>query len=360
MTLHGSPVSHDFDVAVSFAGEDRGLVEAVVTQLQRAGVRVFYDDDQAAAMWGEDLIEYFDQVYRLRSRYVVLFISRHYAVKMWPRHERRSALAAGLELSEPYVLPIRLDDTALPGLRPTVGYLDARRVGPAGIVAAISAKLSGTLVARPRERISAVPRDEAGRQLLLLERPPLWEHFYLAAQLLHERELVHPMYRDHRLRYAPRTGQVVPRGQIFDFMKVTADEVARLTSTLMQLMSPQAQDAALGPPGHPGDPAQIAHLAARWNGIFVGFMQWAARLRGASVPSDAQPAIDALAAYVDEPIEAYVAFVGRFAVQIESLSRRVAAGETGIVASQVLELEISPHVVAAFRAELKKLRRRWR
>jgi len=111
MTLHGSPASREFDVAVSFVGEDRGLVEAVVIQLQRSGVRVFYDDDQTAAMWGADLIEYFDQVYRQRSRYVVIFISRYYAAKMWPRHERRSALARGLELSEPYVLPVRLDDT---------------------------------------------------------------------------------------------------------------------------------------------------------------------------------------------------------------------------------------------------------
>jgi len=167
MTHAGSPPAHEFDVAMSFAGDDRGFVEAVVTQLQRSGVRVFYDDDQTTAMWGADLIEYLDQIYRLRSRYVVIFISRHYAAKMWPRHERRSALARGLELSEPYVLPIRLDDTPLDGLRPTVGYLDARQVGPAGIVAAILGKLSGTLVPRPRQPITTVPRDEAGRQLLL-------------------------------------------------------------------------------------------------------------------------------------------------------------------------------------------------
>ena len=73
---------------------------------------------------------------------------------------------------------------------------------------AVSAKLSGTLVIKPRE-ITGVPRDEVGRQLLLFERPSGWEYLYLAAQLLHERDLVEPIYRDHKLRYASSTGTVV-------------------------------------------------------------------------------------------------------------------------------------------------------
>lgn len=359
MTLHGAPASHEFDVAVSFAGEDRGLVEAVVTQLQRSGVRVFYDDDQAAAMWGEDLIEYFDQIYRLKSRYAILFVSRHYAAKMWTRHERRSALARGLEQSEPYVLPIRLDDTVLDGLRPTVGYLDARHAGLVDIVEAVSAKLSGTLVIRPRE-ITGVPRDEAGRQLLLFERPPSWEYLYLVAQLLHQRDLVEPMYRDHRLRYAPRTGTVVVREQVYDFMSVALNDAQRLMSTMTQLMTPEAQASAVGPPGQPGNAESIAHLATRWNSVYVDLMQWAARLRGASTPSEVHAAVDALAAYVDGAIEAYRAFIERFAAQLEGLPQRLAAGEEGIVLQMTLTVAISPHASAALDAEMRKLDRRWK
>jgi hypothetical protein len=359
MTLQDAPASHEFDVAVSFASEDRGLVEAVVTQLQRSGVRVFYDDDQTAAMWGEDLIEYFDQIYRLKSRYAVLFISHHYAAKMWTRHERRSALARGLQQSEPYVLPIRLDDTALDGLRPTVGYLDARRVGLDGIVDAVLAKLSGTLVITPRE-ITGVPRDEVGRQLLLFERPPSWEHLYLVAQLLHERDLAEPMYRDHRLRYAAGTGTVVPRDNVYDFMSMALNDAQRLMRTLTQLMSPEAQDSAVGLPGQPGDPAAIAHLAARINSVYVDLMRWAARLRGASAPSEFHAALDALAAIVDEPIEAYRAFIERFAAQLEGLPQRLAAGEIGIELELTLTVDISQQSMAALDAEMMKLDPRWK
>jgi len=98
--------SSEFDVALSFAGEEREYVEDVADALKAAGVKVFLDSDYLADTWGEDLVEYFDAIYRTRSRYAVLFISRHYAEKAWPRAERRSALARALEQRSPYVLPV--------------------------------------------------------------------------------------------------------------------------------------------------------------------------------------------------------------------------------------------------------------
>ena len=51
---------------------------------------------------------------------------RGIADKAWARHERRSALTKALHLRREYILPIRFDDTILPGLDPDIGYL---RVG---------------------------------------------------------------------------------------------------------------------------------------------------------------------------------------------------------------------------------------
>jgi len=67
-------------------------------------------------------------------------------------------------------------------------------------------------------------------------------------------------------------------------------------------LAPEAQASALGLPGQSGDAEAIAHLAARWNSIYVDLMQWAARLRGASTPSECHAAMDALAAIVDSPM----------------------------------------------------------
>ncbi|MBO9533768.1 MAG: TIR domain-containing protein [Solirubrobacteraceae bacterium] len=141
-TTDRSRVEVAYDVCLSFAGEQRDYVEMVAGQLKAAGLTVFYDQDEeiAATMWGKDLGEFLDQIYREASRFCLMFISEAYAAKSWTRHERRSALARALEQDE-YVLPARFDDTELPGLRPTVAYLDLREVAPATLVRFVVEKL---------------------------------------------------------------------------------------------------------------------------------------------------------------------------------------------------------------------------
>lgn len=122
--------SFEFDVVLSFAGEDRDYVEAVAHRLKEAGVSVFYDDFEQVNLWGEDLVIHFDEVYRTKARYCVIFISRHYRDKAWTTHELRSALARALEERQAYLLPARFDDTEIPGVRPTIHYIDLRNLTP--------------------------------------------------------------------------------------------------------------------------------------------------------------------------------------------------------------------------------------
>lgn len=136
-----APGEYDYDVCLTFAGEERSYVEMVADLLKERGLRVFYDRDAKGKLWGKDLVEHFDYIYRQASRYCVMFISEAYAAKPWARHERRSALARALEEEEEYILPARFDDTELPGLRPTIHYLDLREIAPATLVEFIVEKL---------------------------------------------------------------------------------------------------------------------------------------------------------------------------------------------------------------------------
>ncbi len=122
----------NFDVAFSFAGEDRDFVEKVYRDLKDEGVNVFYDFDEEITndLWGKELVEELDDVYRKRSKCVVMFISENYARKVWTRHERRSALAKAINEKREYVLPARFDDTDLPGLLPTIAYVDLKNKTP--------------------------------------------------------------------------------------------------------------------------------------------------------------------------------------------------------------------------------------
>jgi hypothetical protein len=113
-----------FDVAISFAGTERPHAQQLAVALRTRGIAVFYDNFYAEELWGKDLAAFFDDVFRKRASYCVMFISREYADRMWTTHERKSAMArAVVERQREYILPIRVDDTDLPGLPSSIGHL---------------------------------------------------------------------------------------------------------------------------------------------------------------------------------------------------------------------------------------------
>ena len=130
-----------YDVVLSFAGEDRSYVEQVAEALVARDVVVFYDKFEEAALWGKNLAEHFEQVYSKHARYCVMFISRHYADKVWTRHERRSALIRAMAENVEYVLPARFDDTEIPGLHSSIGYADLRAKTPQELSTLVLQKL---------------------------------------------------------------------------------------------------------------------------------------------------------------------------------------------------------------------------
>jgi len=139
-----TPTEKEYDVALSFAGEDRPYVSQVAEILRAYGVRIFYDVYEQHSLWGKDLYTHLDDVYRIRSRFCVMFLSRHYRAKLWTNHERKSAQARAFEESGDYILPVRLDNTEIPGVRPTTGYLDGSKLNPTEVANLICAKLGIT------------------------------------------------------------------------------------------------------------------------------------------------------------------------------------------------------------------------
>ncbi|GEJ58844.1 toll/interleukin-1 receptor domain-containing protein [Anaeromyxobacter diazotrophicus] len=122
------PDTFEFDVALSFAGEDRHYVEKVARDLRTMGFKVFYDKYEQITLWGKDLYVHLSEIYSRRARYSVLFISRHYARKVWTNHERRAAQSRAFSESSETILPARFDATEIPGLLPTVGYVSLQNL----------------------------------------------------------------------------------------------------------------------------------------------------------------------------------------------------------------------------------------
>jgi len=130
-----------YEIALSFAGEDRSFVDEVARQLQKMGVKVFYDHFETVTLLGKDLAAHFAEIYGKEASYCAMFISKAYAGKAWPQFERQHAQARALALKREYILPLRLDDSEVPGLASTIGYIDIRTMNSATVAAILFRKI---------------------------------------------------------------------------------------------------------------------------------------------------------------------------------------------------------------------------
>jgi tetratricopeptide (TPR) repeat protein len=147
-----------FDVALSFAGEDREVARLIASGLKDLGVKAFYDDDEQADLLGENLYEYLADLYSNRASYCIVIVSKDYVKKRWTRHEWRASQERALaSIDEAYILPLRLDDAELPGLLSTVGFLDLRKVDVERAIQIIAMKIQSA--ARYNRKIQAAEQS---------------------------------------------------------------------------------------------------------------------------------------------------------------------------------------------------------
>lgn len=346
---------HEFDIAVSFAGENRAYVEEIVHGVKAAGYKVFYDDDHVADMWGQDGVEYLNKVYLKRARYVVMFASRHYAEKMWTRIERRSSLARAATERSAYILPVRLDDTELDGLLPTTIYVEANRLGTDGLIDLIKTKLAGSSPVAPTAAVldDRVPRTQEGIEALIAERPVGWEFRLYAAILNAGIGALEDKYRDHAMEFAPRNTQYVLTEELPAFGSAAVDQVMSIIANVAVVLEPRVLEAAFGAPGEEGDVDRILHTGQRFVSVYEDFMDWAANLRGTSVRGEhGRAATRLLAQAANLPIETMRDFVADFVDQADTIVERHARDEK-VYVKLTLTLDVDMDVLDQYLNELK-------
>ncbi|MEV7042922.1 TIR domain-containing protein [Amycolatopsis sp. NPDC051061] len=317
--------TYDYDIAVSFAAEDRELVRDVVTGLKEHDVKVFFDEDSTAETWGENLLK---AIYGRRARYAVLFISSHYVAKKWTTYERQAAQDRAFQQTASHILPVRIDDSDLPGLLSTVGYIDADFAGVRGIVDAVLRKLGDHGRTRAPKFDGRAPRTPEAVALVLSERPPGWE-FLLYGGLLHRGIAdLEDNYLDHVIEFAAHNGKVIAGEDGLSWLGNKLTSVSTIVANLDRVLSDDAQTAAFGKPGEAGDPERIIHLANRLTGIYEELLDWAAGIRATGFEDDAIRHIAVVEARLaDMPIQQLRRFVEDFLQQMDGLTARLLAGE---------------------------------
>jgi hypothetical protein len=135
-TQRSSSGAQKYDLALSFAGEDRVIAREIASRLRAEGATVFFDEFEKYRLWGVNLSDYLTAIYFERARFCMMIISESYVRKMWTGLERQAMQAGALIARIEGILPVRIDSTDAPGLLPTVGYLDYAQEGLDGVVSA--------------------------------------------------------------------------------------------------------------------------------------------------------------------------------------------------------------------------------
>lgn len=352
--------NYEIDVCMSFASERRAYVADVARILDGRGVKIFYDAYEEANLWGKGLYEHLDAIYRTRSRYCVLFASKEYAEKVWTTHERKSAQARAIGNNEEYILPARFDDTEIPGVRPTVGYVDLRLKSPSDLADLIVKKLATVEVREPGSGrsgpdYSTAPTTTEERNRIISLKPSGWEYFLFGGIILEGQRRLRPKRQDCELGYATAVRRIDNDRDASKFLSGQLGQWGQLSKNILRVFDERAQVWAFGPPGQPGKVENIVHLGHRFIDSYEAFLDWAADIRGTVSSKRLETAFELTARLMDGSIRQIEWFIDEYVRMVGEVPGRLARGERTEL-NLTLTLTVDRDVTARLSEEMDRLK----
>lgn len=140
-----------FDVALSFPGSHRTLVEQIHGELRAlaSDISIFYDFQFQSQLARSDLDIVLQRVYEKQSLLLVVFFSQSYAKSEWCGLEWRVIRDLIKKRNSERILLVKLEDVELAGLFSIDGYIDSKTHTAQEIAKAIFERL-GTVLPRAR------------------------------------------------------------------------------------------------------------------------------------------------------------------------------------------------------------------
>ena len=123
---------NSFEVALTFAGENRSYVEKVAIELEtKLGKgNVFYDNFFQADLARLDLDIFLQDIYHNKSNFIVVFLSNNYSEKEWCGLEWRSIRDLIKKKEGEKIILIKMEDFELEGIFSIDGYLNSKKNSP--------------------------------------------------------------------------------------------------------------------------------------------------------------------------------------------------------------------------------------
>lgn len=136
--------THVFDVALSFPGEVRPYIETIVEELEKnvGPNSYFYDNNYVSQLARPSLDLLLQDIYRKRSKLVVVFLSGDYQSKEWCGIEFRAIKEIIMERDNRKIMFVKMDDGIVDGIFKTDGYIDGRKYQPKDIARFIQERIA--------------------------------------------------------------------------------------------------------------------------------------------------------------------------------------------------------------------------
>lgn len=76
-----------YDFALSFAGSERSIAEALYSKLTAREIAVFYDKNEQSDIFAENVEDYLYPIYNSEAAFVIPLLSRNYPNRIWTKFE---------------------------------------------------------------------------------------------------------------------------------------------------------------------------------------------------------------------------------------------------------------------------------
>lgn len=136
--------THIFDVALSFPGEVRSYIESIVEELEKiiSPNSCFYDNNYISQLARPSLDILLQDIYKNRSKLVVVFLSGDYQRKEWCGIEFRAIKEIIMERDNHKIMFVKMDDGIVGGIFKTDGYIDGQKYQPKDIARFIGERIA--------------------------------------------------------------------------------------------------------------------------------------------------------------------------------------------------------------------------
>ena len=131
ISRNNQPEAYKYDVALSYASQDREYVEIVAKILQDANLRVFFDKLDQEDIKEANFYTLLEQVYGSWSRYIIVFYSWYYIDKHWPVFELHSSIKDALVGQRDKIIFLNLDNRPISPVNGMIKDFHPEKTNPA-------------------------------------------------------------------------------------------------------------------------------------------------------------------------------------------------------------------------------------